>query len=1022
MTDPTPQTTAGRVPLRGLPLRKDKLQPLTLDLGSYASTGVLFANQAITGWLIDPQQDAVLTKGLRRLLKDPAVDLDEDFLLGEALQFLQARQQLGRLPAVPGTLAELADLLRPQGTAIGDTGLIPREVWVRIAVTQALEKVLEESPEQARSLHELHDAAFREDALLSMRLVPLAIGRNFGLEVRSVLELHLDDLTASELGDSHRTDQGEGSDDGHILVVPNVKRGLLRPVALPALEPVARPAGWQADSPLLVGLAFHDLVRKTESYVDRAQSNDRATVAERGLAGHGVDQLVATYPVVTPPAARAALRTLLHDALAINPVDIKLRYDEATAAALYFLMRGFGGDQQAGLAEFRARAERLPDRPGQPPTWRRIMLVVDIGGGTTDIALLAVDLEQVERPAEEQYPAMTGSHYLLRPRVLGSTGHPQLGGELITLRVFHWLKAALVDAMVEQARQRGASAADTKGKAYSQAIAAAAADPDWTPLVPQLVAATSPEPVPLELRPVLRRLMPTHTVPTADGAELEPGPDFKELWQRAEAAKIRFFEGDPEVGLGLMLSERLSANLPFAADLAALPEEVVLVAADFEQLVQPVVDTAVRRAADLARGALQDPYPDRIDLVALSGRTTGTALVRRQLRDRLDAELRAEDGELGLADGSFRPLAWNPAHLTDAGAHAKQAAALGAAWANSLHDYHAQNRDYQALGLDLLDVHTENLLLTLPAAFGLATNQELPTVLLRAGTPMEQCDRFGWYFLRSRWARLVPSIDLHRFLSDDQTMRWGGFRYLGRTAPEGFAEVPDDVWYQIELDQELTPTILLCRGTPAGVRPLLHPSHRQSTANSKHQLSVQSGHLESEPLRLTKVPGALDGAGRLVQIPRITARPLGSTGDPVEVFGPGPVDGRLDVDFADDADIRRTTAGTVSPRALPTVGSDHQVPEAYEFFADTPGGPIPLGELPVERADTAGTTAVDPAAVPAWALLDGHGRLRVHHSYPAYVATGLDGMLAAPGYVHRAAMDPGGTGWLDAWDPYCGDH
>jgi hypothetical protein len=45
--------------------------------------------------------------------------------------------------------------------------------------------------------------------------------------------------------------------------------------------------------------------------------------------------------------------------------------------------------------------------------------------------------------------ACAGRYYVIRPEVRNSTGHPQLGGDYLTLRVFHWLKAAIVDALLD---------------------------------------------------------------------------------------------------------------------------------------------------------------------------------------------------------------------------------------------------------------------------------------------------------------------------------------------------------------------------------------------------------------------------------------------------------------------------------------------------------------------------------------------------------------------------------------------
>ncbi|PLZ41352.1 hypothetical protein CBP27_05540, partial [Fischerella thermalis WC542] len=75
-------------------------------------------------------------------------------------------------------------------------------------------------------------------------------------------------------------------------------------------------------------------------------------------------------------------------------------------------------------------------------------MVLDIGGGTTDLALIRLSLEEINpfEPGEDRGDG--GRYYKLTPKLLGSSGHLQLGGELITLRLFLLLKAAIADCLL----------------------------------------------------------------------------------------------------------------------------------------------------------------------------------------------------------------------------------------------------------------------------------------------------------------------------------------------------------------------------------------------------------------------------------------------------------------------------------------------------------------------------------------------------------------------------------------------
>ena len=71
------------------------------------------------------------------------------------------------------------------------------------------------------------------------------------------------------------------------------------------------------------------------------------------------------------------------------------------------------------------------------------MLVLDIGGGTTDLAVIRLEMRQEPFKGADQ--GAGGRYYTITPTLLGSSGKQFLGGELITLQTFRLLKFALAD-------------------------------------------------------------------------------------------------------------------------------------------------------------------------------------------------------------------------------------------------------------------------------------------------------------------------------------------------------------------------------------------------------------------------------------------------------------------------------------------------------------------------------------------------------------------------------------------------
>jgi hypothetical protein len=69
--------------------------------------------------------------------------------------------------------------------------------------------------------------------------------------------------------------------------------------------------------------------------------------------------------------------------------DIRTEYDEALAAAIFYIFREYNSSLELGMELFKSRCQIKTDN-----SWKQNALLIDIGGGTTDIALLSLTLTE----------------------------------------------------------------------------------------------------------------------------------------------------------------------------------------------------------------------------------------------------------------------------------------------------------------------------------------------------------------------------------------------------------------------------------------------------------------------------------------------------------------------------------------------------------------------------------------------------------------------------------------------------
>jgi hypothetical protein len=522
---------------------------------------------------------------------------------------------------------------------------------------------------------------------------------------------------------------------------------------------------------------------------------------------------VVTYPTVAPPSVRREVETLVRE---LKFPDVVTDYDEAVAAALFYLHREFGGSLDLGPEVFKARSRRDKNK------WFQNVLVIDIGGGSTDLALLQLTLEEVDPFLPGENRGAGGRCYVISPRLLGSSGNTQLGGELITLRVFRLLKAALADrllgavqdkhlesaALAAKVAQLGESFVDGNGRYLPGSLFNAVADlPESDPLFADALNAAE-------------QVLPTRW--RNNPARLQA---FYTLWEHAESAKIKLgarrepgaepasFElGEQEIGTllaqcGIAHSVKEPGTLRVALD-----------AGQFERAAEPVIQEAVGIARGLLGGRLPrhepasiDPASDGpagngaqepLDWLILSGKTCNLDLVHRVIRQEF------------INSPHF---VWNPERVTFVPQYAKLAPSAGACYAEKMRrTAFAPSRFKEQLrkGLNQLTYNIDNLFFFLPCSF-LVPVHNGQIEIFTAGQPLYRLDEQEVGKARSEplGVRLLNAVMRRDFQSATPVL-WGSYDGMA-LARELEMPVPvflNRILMQFEVDYRLFLRIFLWDG------------------------------------------------------------------------------------------------------------------------------------------------------------------------------------------------------------------
>ncbi|WP_261554077.1 hypothetical protein [Frankia tisae] len=948
-----------------------------IDFGTTAITATMsYRDKVDLTTPIDYHQAEVLAKEFATLLSAEApAEVEVD-----AWATLRARlaEELG----ARGESRDLADIAAFLADGMDDNQAVVS------SVAAAVEVVARQADSPAvRALARLRDDCFRAAFAVPPRdltgMFPVTYSADDDTYSTLSSAVHITDLRRLDLRLWHR----EVPPPGVEVTVRGLKSEFRNLGAPPRLDSLAEFRQLDADaqraaakhtSADLVERAFAALRNPLEDFAARDPRITRTIDTEekrRQLRG----RIVVTYPTMMPPDVREHLMAVVGRAFR-DPVTGRdadtgdSTFDEGVGAALYFTMLTVGASEELGAELLRAGAHPVRTGGGGG-RWRRIILVIDIGGGTTDIALVRLNLTEIEADAY-------GRRFELRPEVLGATGHPQLGGNYLTLRVLYWIKALIADELL-------AWKAGTDGRHGPENAAAPGGHRSFAARILDQGAA---KPVPGAVRRELDRLVPTHGAQRA--------AVFAKLWDEAEQAKKALGARDRVMGKPYPIpNAQTLVDLPAQfADAPAI--ELHLSPADFARVVRPVVDRAAQIAADLVVGVFSAAPDDALalDQIALCGRTSGMPMVRQAVVDRLAVT--------DLREGT--PLVWNEDAVVVEERSAKEAVSMGVAWAvgfgHSVRYAQADDSGVDRVALRTgLQIETNTLVTRLPCSFDLVGAIGGPDRVLRMGDPLV-CGVAGTRpSARSRWMELRNDVELFRPIDATVPIQWARFRVRDHA---GGHDVTGEGW--AGSSQHHGPRVLMQVVVDDGLRASVN-------------LSLGRGHIKVEG------PGVDVGAALPSTSGGGNHRHFGSTSGERKITGwPWPI-----VAVAKGQDARK--AGTL---VLPVpVDASSAFPETFVLVAprepaEQPGRlvrgvlsriPLPppgrtgfweLVALPPEGApETLGELAVPPVEAAPGAVhllsLDATGRARIHLGWPEYLAArDLAEVELRPGAVLTVPMSP----------------
>jgi hypothetical protein len=551
----------------------------------------------------------------------------------------------------------------------------------------------------------------------------------------------------------------------------------------------------------LIQSAWAHLIELTEDYRQRAQ---------RRFSEGTFLTAVVTYPTVAPPVVRKEVKEFVEQ-LGID--DVQTAYDEAVSVAIFFLWREFGGNLNIGIESFKTRCRQVGNK------WSQNVLVLDIGGGTTDLALIELTLED-KTPTFADYEdrGLGGRYYKLTPKLLGSSGHLQLGGELITLRIFRLLKVAIADFLLT-----AVTTGDIESEKLEDLISSELNERFLeqgkfkTGSLLKCLDKENPE-GDIAYKDALdtaEKVLPTRWQQTPQRLQ-----SFYILWDHAEAAKLKLGQ-KPTADNSLLtftLSEQQISELltQSAVKLQVKDPNSICVTLDNQQFERAAV-SGIKEAIGIAKGLMESRLrPDdltkdswnsqKVDWLILSGKTCNLDIVQRQI----------------YQEFSKSPyFVWNPERITFVLEFTKLATSAGACYAEKLRRLRFDPEESKSLlrkGANQLEIDVKNLFYYLPCNFKRKTQSNDLLTIFKAGQELYQLAPWESVAkVRTAWQGIQLTNIIYRQDYEDGDLRlWGSFDGKNLMNKLGMqeAEFLKKIKVQFEIDQTLEFNVLLCQGNP----------------------------------------------------------------------------------------------------------------------------------------------------------------------------------------------------------------
>jgi len=735
----------------------------------------------------------------------------------------------------------------------------------------------------------------------------------------------------------------------------------------------------------LIQAAYAHLIQLTNDY--------RKARPERFAAGDFYTGVI-TYPTIAPPVVRREIKDLVTK---LGIQNVQIAYDEAVAVAIFYLLREFGGDLNIGIESFKTRCRRQGDQ------WSQNVLILDIGGGTTDMAVIRLTLEEINPFDSNDDRGNGGRYYKLTPKLLGSSGHLQLGGELITLQIFLLLKAAIADCLLSAVAEEKINdeRLNSKLNEINERFLKNGKFQSGT----LLACVDKPNPEEADAAAYKDALNDAEKIVSTRFQKFpERLQTFYTLWEYAEKAKLILGKKrDPKetteptfVLNGQQISELFVEQNNTSSPTQSIENlSVTLTLQQFEKAVTPIITKAIGIAKGLIKNRLEGDE-EKVDWLILSGKTCNLYLVEPELYKKFSES---------------KYFLWNTERITFVPEYSKLATSIGACYAEKLRQLTFDPQAAKPLlrkGANQLYFDVKNLLYFLPCSFyreAIGAQSEI----FKAGQPLSLVDQQDSVVkIRSTWQGLQLSNIIQRVDFEGEgegegakPQLWGSFngKALADELKIGDDQLRNQIKIQFEVDQNLEFSLLLCKGD---VAHYLIPSHIPTlNAGDKIGMPVIS---DSD----NKVEVVCDIAVCVAE----SATALNTDAHTVVFEADKNYSQELKVFWNEDGNSieQKGLINTLAPFPLSGRHTFY-----FQFRQRGANSWELIGELPQPKIRTEYPCTY-------YVSLDEQGILRIHAGEVSYRTSDNKQCLLKEGYVFRTPLDPQPSEVEEKRDPFSGIH